>query len=209
MTLQELLKAQGLSEEQINKIIGEMKGNKLFISGEENIDTRYAKLKEDFENLTAQHGEASKLIDQLKKDNKGNEDLQGKITDYESQIAQLQTELLDAKIDAAMDRMLNKAGAKADDFDYLKFQWKKKGEISLDDKGEIKGGDDAVAGLKIQCPSQFDAGKGGKLIEENRLPENENKNTVTHEDFSKMGYKDRLKLYKENPEAYKELTNKN
>ena len=41
MTLQEILKSQGLSEEQIQKIVGEMKQNKIFTASEENLDGSY------------------------------------------------------------------------------------------------------------------------------------------------------------------------
>lgn len=47
MTLQDILKAMGLSEEQIGKIMGDMKANKIFTASEENLDTRYSKLKID------------------------------------------------------------------------------------------------------------------------------------------------------------------
>ena len=40
MTLQEILKAQGLTDEQIEKVVGEMKQNKIFTASEENLDTR-------------------------------------------------------------------------------------------------------------------------------------------------------------------------
>ena len=44
MTLQEILKSQGLSDEQIESVIGEMKQNKIFTVSEENLDIRYGKL---------------------------------------------------------------------------------------------------------------------------------------------------------------------
>lgn len=41
MTLQEILKAKGLSDEDIESVIGEMKQNKIFTAAEENLDIRY------------------------------------------------------------------------------------------------------------------------------------------------------------------------
>ena len=76
MTLEELLKAQGLSEEQIKAIMDSMKQNKIFTAGEENLDTRYAKLKTDHDGVTSQLDEANKLIEQLKKDSGSNADIQ-------------------------------------------------------------------------------------------------------------------------------------
>ena len=97
MTLQEILKSQGLSEEQIQKIVGEMKQNKIFTASEENLDIRYGKLKTDFDSLTKQHGESTALIEQMKKDNAGNEALQGKITEYETKMATMAAELEQTK----------------------------------------------------------------------------------------------------------------
>lgn len=43
MTLQEILRSKGLDDKAIESVIGEMKQNKIFTSGEENIDIRYGK----------------------------------------------------------------------------------------------------------------------------------------------------------------------
>ena len=93
MTLEEILKSQGLSDEQIATITGEMKNHKIFTTGEENLDIRYNKLKGDFDNLTAQHGESTKLIEQLKAGTKDSDKLQGLITEHEGTIANLQEQL--------------------------------------------------------------------------------------------------------------------
>lgn len=154
MTLQELLKAQGLSEEQITAILGAMKENKIYTASEENLDTRYGKLKTDHENLNTQYGEATKLIETLKASNKGNEDLQTKVTAYEGQISELQTQLQQTQLESAIKLAL--IDAKATDVDYMTFKLKEKGEISLDENGKIKGIEDKIAGLKTQFPTQFE-----------------------------------------------------
>ena len=207
MTLQEILKAKGMSDEDIEATIGEMKQNKIFTTSHENMDVRYPKLKADHENLTAQHDESTKLIEQFKSGAKDNEALQGKITSYEATIENLTKQLNEQKVDAAMDRKLTAAGAKPEDLDYLKFQWKKKGEITLDDNGEIKGGDDAIAGLKTQHPVQFASPTEQLEVQPHKLPDrsNDGGNTVTKEDFNKMGYNSRVKLKETDPELYAEL----
>lgn len=167
MTLQEILKSQGLSEEQIQKIVGEMKQNKIFTASEENLDIRYGKLKTDFDSLTKQHGESTALIEQMKKDNAGNEALQGKITEYETKMETMAAELEQTKIDAALKVALLEA--KADDVDYLTFKLKEKGELKLDENGKIKGIDDSIAALKTQFPKQFIT-EQGKRVDENKLP---------------------------------------
>lgn len=207
MTLQEILKSQGLSDEQIEKVTGEMKQNKIFLSGEENLDIRYGKLKTDHDSLQKQYGEATTLIEELKKGSKGNEQLQQKITAYEQQVTTLQDELKQTKIESAVKVAL--LSAKAKDVDYLTFKLKEKGELVLDDNGNIKGIDDMLAGLKTQFPTQFET-DAQKKIDEHKLPEGDDSKKVTQDEFNKMGYQDRLKLFNDNPELYQELSgNKN
>lgn len=206
MTLQEILKANGVSDEAIEKIVAGMKENKIYTSGEENIDIRYGKLKDDYESLTTQHGEATKLIEELKKGTKGNEELQGKVTAYETQIADLQKQLKQTQIESAIKVAL--LGAKATDIDYMTFKLKEKGEIELAEDGSIKGIDDKISGLKTQFPNQFETAgsKDGRIYDVNKLPEQNDDGGVTKEAFDKMGYQERLKLYNENPETYEELS---
>lgn len=209
MTLQEILKAKGMSDEDIESTIGEMKQNKIFTTSHENMDVRYPKLKADHENLTAQHGESAKLIEQFKADAKGNEALQGKISTYESTIESLTKQLNEQKIDAAMDRRLTSAGARPEDLDYLKFQWRKKGEITLDDNGEIKGADDAVAGLKTQHPVQFASAVEQFEIQPHALHDRKQDNGgMTKAEFLRKPYAERMAFANENPEAYKAIMNK-
>lgn len=167
MTLEEILKSQGLTEEQIKTIIGEMKQNKVFTASEENLDIRYKDLQGKYAGKEQEHKEAAALIEQLKKDNAGNEALQQKITTYEQQVAQLQKDLEQTRLDAALKVEL--LSAKALDVDYLSFKLKEKGELALDDQGKIKGFEDKLAALKTQFPMQFEA-PGKQTIIENKLP---------------------------------------
>ena len=203
MTLQEILKAKGLDDKAVESVIGEMKQNKIFTSAEENLDIRYGKLKTDFDALTKQHGESTALIEQMKKDNAGNEALQSKITEYEQKIQQMTTELQQTKLDAALKVALLEA--KVTDVDYLTFKIKEKGEVKLGDDGKIKGIDDTIAALKTQYPQHF-ASETKKKIDENKLPSGDDENKISQEAFNRMGYQDRLKVFNENPELYNELS---
>lgn len=208
MTLQEILKAKGMSDEDIEATIGEMKQNKIFTTSHENMDIRYPKLKADHESLTAQHGESTKLIEQMKTDAKGNEALQGKITSYEATIENLTRQLTEQKIDSAMDRKLTSAGARPEDLDYLKFQWRKKGDITLDDNGEIKGADDAIAGLKTQHPVQFTSTTDQREVQPHVLPDRKDGDGgMTKADFLRKPYAERVAFANENPDAYKAMMN--
>ena len=143
------------------------------------------------------------MIEELKKGSKGNEQLQSKITAYETQVAELQSELEQTKVESAIKVAL--LSAKAKDVDYLTFKLKEKGEIKLDDQGNIKGIDDMLAGLKTQFPTQFET-DSQKKIDEHKLPDADDTKKISQEEFNKMGYQDRLKIYNDNPELYAELS---
>lgn len=206
MTLQEIMKSNGVADDVIAKITAGMKENKIFTAGEENLDIRYGKMKGDYDSLKAQHDESTKLIEQLKAGTKDSEALQGKITAYEGQVTQLQEQLKQTQLESEIKVAL--LGAKATDVEYMTFKLKEKGNLELGEDGKIKGIDDKIAGLKTQFPTQFESGKGGNVIEPNKLPEGERRNTVTKEDFEKMGYQERVQLFKENPETYNSLAGK-
>ena len=204
MTLAELLKAKGIEDEAIKGILEEMKANKIFTASEENLDIRYGKLKTDHDSVIKERDEGKALIAELQKSNKGNEALQKQVADYEAKMVQIQEELEQTKLEAAIKVEL--LSSKALDVDYLTFKLKEKGELALDENGKIKGWDDKIAALKTQFPTQFEA-SGKKNILENKLPDDSTKdNGITKESFAKMGYQDRLKLFNENPEAYAEMT---
>ena len=206
MTLAEILKAKGISDDIITAVQDEMKANKIFTSAEENIDIRYGKLKTQHEAVVKERDEGKALIETLQKNNKGNEALQTQISDYQTKMEQLQAELQETKIESAINVGLLAAGVKPEDVDYVTFKLKAKGEIELDDQGNIKGWDDKVAGLKTQFPANF-VSAGGKKYEEHKLHDGDNGNveTVTKEQFNKMGYQSRVELKQKNPEQYSQL----
>lgn len=206
MTLQEILKANGMSPEVIETVLGEMKANKIYLTSHENMDVRYPKLKGDHDTLLAQHGESTKLIEQLKNGTKDNEALQGKITGYEKTIAQLQEQLRLTQIESAMKVAL--LGAKAVDVDYMMFKLREKGELQLDESGKIKGIDDMLAGLKTQFPAQFESATAGREIDPKKLPTTDTQGaTMTRAELLGKPYAERAKFQSENPEAYKTIMN--
>lgn len=201
MTLNEILKANGVNDEAISAIAAAMKENKIYTASEENLDIRYGKLKTQHDGVNQQLTEANALIEELKKSNKGNDGLQQKVTDYETKVQQLQAELEQTKIDAAIKVEL--LANKAVDVDYLTFKLKNKGEaLTLDENGKIKDWDDKLAALKTQFPNQFEA-SGKKTVVENRLPGNDEEAALTKSDILKKPYAERAKLFEENPEGFR------
>lgn len=170
--------------------------------------------KSKIDDLTSQLGlatkekdEANKLIEELKKSNQGNEELQGKISTYEQEKIELKAEIEQLKLDKAIERELLSAKAKGDDLDYLMFKIKQNNDkLSLTENGELKGFD--VEEIKTAYPSNFEV-ETKKVVDVNNLPKIENgDNTITKEQFEKMGYKERTKLFNENPDVYNELKQK-
>lgn len=116
---------------------------------------------------------ANNLIAELKKGTKDNEGLQGKITEYGSQVATLQAELAKTRLDNAIQLALR--DAKAVDPDYLAYKLREKykpEELTLDENGKVKGMDEKLSGLKTQFPNQFET-PGTKKIIENKLEDGE------------------------------------
>nr|DAT32038.1 MAG TPA: minor structural protein [Caudoviricetes sp.] len=157
---------------------------------------------------------ANDLIAQLKKGTKGNEELQGKITQYEQQNAQLQEQLKETKIRSAIKVAL--LSEKAVDVDYLTYKLneklKEKGEtLELDENDNIKGWNDKLAGLKTQFPTMFEStskdGGGYTRMDDGKLPGGDDHNTLTRSEILKKPYAERAKLFEENPEAYNAAMN--
>ena len=202
MNLNEIFKANGIEENVANAILSAMKENKIYTANEENLDVRYSKLKNEHESKLNELVEANNLIAELKKSNKGNEDLQSKITNYENQVTQLQEELRKTKLDSAIKVAL--LSEKAADVDYLMFKLKEKGELELDENDKIKDWNDKIAALKTQFPTQFE-NSGSKKIEENKLDRTDDGTGFTKADLLKKPYSERIKIYNENPDAYNEV----
>lgn len=165
---------------------------------------KYDALQALLDGKTAELDTANGLIADLKKGTKGNEELQGKITNYEGQIQQLQEQLQETKIKSAIKVAL--LSEKALDVDYLSFKLENKmkedgKKLELDDADNIKGWKDLISELKTQFPNQFE-NEGNRKFLDRSLPLTDGSETVTLEQFRKMGVAERSKLKAENEELY-------
>ena len=165
---------------------------------------KYDALQALLDGKTAELDTANGLIADLKKGTKGNEELQGKITNYEGQIQQLQEQLQETKIKSAIKVAL--LSEKALDVDYLSFKLESKmkedgKKLELDDADNIKGWKDLISELKTQFPNQFE-NEGNRKFLDGSLPPTGGSETVTLEQFHKMGVAERSKLKAENEELY-------
>lgn len=207
MNINEILKASGLDDTAITGVLDSMKANKIFLASEENMDIRYPKLKTQHEGVNKQLQEALATIETLKKSTKGQEDAQKQIAEHEAREQALLAELEKTKVLSEAKFALKDAGAM--DVDYLLYKLQEKGELALGNDGKIKDWEDKLAGLKTQLPTQFESGDKQKKIIENKLHDKEGGgDTLTREALLKKSYAERMKLYSENPDAYKAAMNK-
>ena len=172
MTLQEIFAAQNLNEEQIAAIEAAMKENKIFTSGEENIDIRYSKLKGEHETKIKELEGAQDLIKQLQDSAKDNENVQTKIKEYEAQIQKLQADAAKAKLDYAIKASLLEKNVNPDSIDYLLFKINQDNkELKLDENDKLQGID--FDELKTKYVSHFKAedSNAGKRLDPNYLPQ--------------------------------------
>lgn len=171
---------------------------------------KYDALQALLDGKTTELDTANNLIAELKNGTKGNEELQGKITGYETQVAQLQKELQETKIKSAIQVAL--LSEKATDVDYLTYklesQLKADGKsLELDDAGNVKGWGSLLSGLKTQYPNWFE-GVGDKHYKDNSLPNGGGGSEITLEQFRKMGVEERSKFKAENETLYNEFKSK-
>ena len=159
---------------------------------------------------TSELEKANSLIEEMKKASKGNEDMQGKISEYETQVTALQKELLEIKLSNAVKVAL--LSENAADVDYLTYKLNEKlsaegKTLELDDNGSIKGIDGELTALKTAYPNMFVKGNndGYTVIGDNRLPDTQRNNAMSQAELLKKPYAERVKFYNENPDAYKEL----
>ena len=197
MNLVEILKANGIEDDVVTKITADMKANRVFTAGEDNLDIRYSKLK----NENAQN---QQTINDLKTQLAEIETLKSQLDEAGKSYKALEAENAKIKLDNALERALIEA--KVQDVDYMKFKLKEKhpNGFKLDENGKIESINTVLDDLKVQFPQQFV--KVEKKIEEKKLEKSdENPNGISREDFAKMNYHERAKLFKENPEQYAEL----
>ena len=205
MNLLEILKSNGVADDVINKITDEMRTNKIYTASEENLDIRYGKLKKDHSESQNTIADLQSQIAEFEKLKLENANI---VTDANNKIAELQNELVKVRTDNALERALIEA--KVQDVDYMKYKLKEKHPdgLKMDENGKIESIETVLDDLKIQFPNQFS--KTEKKIEEKKLEKTDNDNGgITVEQFNKMNYHEKAKMFKENPEQYAELSKTN
>lgn len=114
----------------------------------------FNKVNNEKKDLEADLEKANKTLKDIKKDNEDIEELQNKITNYETEIANLKAERETEKKKYKVESALKDAGAI--DTDYLIFKLGGVDELELDKDGEIKDLDSIVKDLKEEYGKFFD-----------------------------------------------------
>lgn len=170
-------------------------------SGEYVSKGKYSTLEAENQTNASKLTEANNLIAQLQKAAKDGEGVQAQVTAYQDKVKELEAQLAETKLNAEIKVGL--LAEKALDVDYLTYKLREKGELTLDENGKIKGWEDKIAALKTQIPTQFEK-TAEKQIIENKLPTGDGGgDTLTRESILKKPYSERMKIYSENPEGYK------
>lgn len=206
MEFKEILKAQSLTDEQINNITAKMKEEKIYTTSLENADERYTKLKGQKADLDEQIKAANTTITELKKNNKDNEALQQTIQDHETTIENLKKESAQKDFNYALDSALkdNKCkNAKALkallDLDNIKFN-----------EGKLEGLEGQLNALKESDGYLFDTsnpapGNTGGTGNHPRVGGGAGE--VTKADLMKMPYSKRVEFFNNNKEEFNRLMN--
>ena len=205
--LQEILKNNGLNEDQITNVLNSMKEAKVYTTKHENIDERYNKLKTQKTELETQIKERDTQLADLSKSNKDNEGLLNQIkdlqalnkkttTDYENKINQMQ-------FDYALEGALTNAKSKNNkalkallNMDNIKYQ-----------EGKLEGLQEQIKALQKDASYLFNL---------DTAPQNTgglgnfgrgNNPTITKEQFRSMSYIEKMDLYNKDKDLFNQLNN--
>ena len=107
MNLIEIMTANGVEQSVAEKITADMKANKIFTAGEDNLDIRYGKLK-------TEHAQAQQSISNLQQQIAELEQLKQQLDDANKNYATLEAENNRIKLDNALERA-------SDDTDFCPF----------------------------------------------------------------------------------------
>lgn len=179
MDFKELLAGNELSEEQIAKVIADMTENGVYITSEQDADTRLPKMKEQRDKARADLTAEQEKVTELTATVAERDETISKHAESDASIEELRTQLEEAnngrtKLERShkLEALLRKSGAT--DTEYMTYKLGGVDALEVDEEGNFTGLDDKLSELKEQHPSYFGeddkSAKGYKVVD-NKLPE--------------------------------------
>lgn len=157
MKLAEILKAQGLTDEQVTAVQNSMNENKIYTTSLENVDVRYNKLQEQKKQYEDSSKELEKQLKELSKNNADNEELKKQLEQLQLSNKELEEnhlkEMNKLQFDFALDGALS--GAKCKNNKALKALLDMEG-IKYQD-GKLEGLETQLESLKKEASYLFEA----------------------------------------------------
>jgi phage minor structural protein GP20 len=203
------LEALGLTKEQIDSVMG-INGNDI-----EKVKTKLTEAEKEAETLKEQIKDRDKQFNDLKNSKEDLEGLKSQIEtlqkDNKAKDEQYKAEIRNLKVNSAVDAALT--GAKAKNHTAVKALLKDLDKAELLEDGTVKGLKEQIEALTKADDSKF-------LFDIETAPQTPKGATpasspkasatgITKEQFNKMGYRDRLELFNNDPTTYNSLMGEN
>ena len=201
------MKIEGMTEELAN-IISQQSAEELkgYIP-----KTRFDEVNEAKKNAESLVKERDKQLEDVKKSTGDNEELKNQIETLQAENKaakqKYEADIKKMQIDNAVQTALKDAGAKSVTAAMALLKDLDKAELA--DDGTVKGLADQIQALQKSESYLFDTKNPEPPKASGATPANSGSvpGTITKEQFSKMGYKEREELYNTNKELYDSLTN--
>ncbi|GAA0735419.1 phage scaffolding protein [Clostridium oceanicum] len=156
--MKELLKKLDLKDDTINKILEQMKNDKIYITKEENLEERYRKLKTKKEDIESQLKSSNSMIEDFKNSKSDNENLQNIIMQHEDTIKNLkhdsEVKIRKLTLDTAINEALMKNKVKHAELLLSKFD---RDKLVINDDGKVIGLDEQLNKFKETYKDMFGA----------------------------------------------------
>lgn len=203
------LEALGLTKEQIDSVMG-INGNDI-----EKVKTKLTDAEKESETLKEQIKDRDKQLNDLKNSKEDLEGLKSQIEtlqkDNKAKDEQYKAEIRNLRVNSAVDAALT--GAKAKNHTAVKALLKDLDKAELLEDGTVKGLKEQIEALTKADDSKF-------LFDIETAPQTPKGATpasspkasatgITKEQFNKMGYRDRLELFNNDPTTYNSLMGEN
>lgn len=203
------LEALGLTKEQIDSVMG-INGNDI-----EKVKTKLTEAEKEAESLKEQIKDRDKQLNDLKNSKEDLDGLKSQIEtlqkDNKAKDEQYKAEIRNLKVSSAVDAALT--GAKAKNHTAVKALLKDLDKAELLEDGTVKGLKEQIEALTKADDSKF-------LFDIETAPQTPKGATpasspkasatgITKEQFNKMGYRERLDLFNNDPTTYNSLMGEN